>query len=281
MMTNPSRHFGKITPRHTNRALRSMIMGSAGAAALLGATSAIAGSLEIEPATVKGMVVKGLRGEIEVVIGQGSEVEVVIDGDDEALDRVDTSVEKDALWITIPNDSTNIASVDGNVTVITSGGGTSHVQIGNQSFTNSSEPVELSMTATVPKGTILRLEGFVGDAEIGDTGADVVLHCAGCNAEIGEIAALDVSLTGSGNVTAKRIDRALAAKISGNGSIEIQDGSLDQATLTITGSGDIDFGGRTVDADVKIVGSGDVRLREVDNPIRSTIVGAGDIVTGE
>jgi len=275
-MTNLSNHFDIVKHRRRLQAMRWMMMGVAASFTLLIAGfPAAAGNLEIKPAVAKGLVIKGLRGEVEVIIGQRPEVEITIEGEDEALDLVKSDVKNDAFMITIPTESTNIATVDGNVTSITSGGGTSNVQIGNQTF------VDLFMTATVPEGTIVRLEGFVGDAQIGDTGADVVLNCASCDAALGKIAALDVTLAGAGDVTAKRVERALAASIAGDGSIEILDGDLDHATLTITGSGAIDFGGRAVNASVNIVGSGDVRLREVDNPIQSTIIGAGDVVTGE
>lgn len=281
-MMDPSCHFEIVKQRCMVPAMRLSVLGLAvGWALFADDHAAAAASREIEPALVKGIVVHGLRGEFKVVIGTEPEVSVIIEGDGEALDTVDTEVRNEALRVTIPGaNSTNIASVDGNVTVITSGGGKSHVQIGNQTFVNDSEPVELQMTATVPEGTIIRLEGFVGDAEIGDTGADVVLNCAGCDAEIGEIAALDVSLTGAGDVRADRVDRMLIARISGDGNIEIADGDIERADLSIVGSGAIDFGGHAVDAAVSIVGAGDIRIREVDNPIQSTIIGAGDVVTG-
>ncbi len=281
-MTDPSCHFERVKQRCMMPAMRLTMVGlAAGTVILANGHAAAAASLEVEPALVKGVVVQGLRGEVNIVIGDKPEVAVTIEGDDEALDAVKTEIKNEALWVTMPRTSTNIASVDGNVTVITSGGGTSKVQIGNQTFVNDSEALEVEMTATVPEGTVIRLEGFVGEADIGDTGADVVLSCAGCDAALGEIAALDVSLTGSGDVTVKRVDRALVAEISGDGSINIGDGELDRATLSIVGSGEIDFGGRAVDAEVSIVGAGDVRLREVDNPIQSSIVGAGDVVTGD
>lgn len=280
-MMHPSCHFEILKQRCLMPAMRMMAFGLTMATTLfVGSHHVDAASRQIGPALVKGIVIQGLRGEFTVVIGAGPEVDVTVEGVDEALDTVDTEVKNEALWVTIPSASTNIAMVDGDVTVITSGGGTSHVQIGNQTFTSDSEPVELEMTARVPEGTIIRLEGFVGDAEIGDTRADVVLACAACDAHLGEIAAFDVSLTGSGDVKVKRVDRALVAKISGDGNIEIVDGDVEQTTLAIIGSGLIDFGGRTVDANVSIVGAGDIHIREVDNPIHSTIVGSGDVVTG-
>ena len=244
-----------------------------------GGQPSAAANREIDPASVKGVVVQGLHGEFNVVIGNTPEVRVSIEGDDaDAVDMVDVEVKDEALLITIPNSSTNIAAVDGNVTVITSSGGNSHVQIGNQTF--DSEPAELQMTATVPEGTIIQVLGLVGETEIGDTGADVVLSCASCDAKLGKIAAFDVNVAGSGKISAERIDRALVAKISGDGHIGIADGDLEQASLQVVGAGNIDFRGRTVDATAKIVGAGAIHVREVDNQIRSTVVGAGDVTTG-
>jgi hypothetical protein len=281
-MMDPSCHFETVKHRFSVTAMRLTAFGLAAGLALLASERvANAASREIDPAVVKGVVVHGLRGEFKVVIGAEPEVRVTIEGDEDALETVATEIRNDALRVRIPNASTtNVASVDGNVTVITSGGGTSHVRIGNQTFENDSEPVELALTATVPAGTIIRLEGFVGDAEIGDTGADVVLSCAGCDARLGRIAAFDVNLTGSGDVSARQVERMLIAKISGDGRIKIGDGDLEQADLAIVGSGAIDFGGHAVDATVSIVGAGDIHIQAVDNPIQSTIIGAGDVTTG-
>lgn len=281
-MIHPSCHFEILTQRCLRPAMRRMFFGLTMAGTMFAVSHhADAASRQIEPALVKGIVIQGLRGALSVVIGNGPEVDVTVEGAGDALDTVNTEVRNEALWLTIPSASTTIAKVDGDVTVVTTGGGTSHVQIGSQTFTGESEAVELDMKASVPEGTIIRLEGFVGDAEIGDTRADVILACAACDAHLGEIAAFDVSLTGSGNVKVARVDRALAARITGDGSIEIVDGNIDQATLAITGSGLIDFGGRAVDANVKIVGAGDIRLREVDHPIQSRIVGSGHVMTGD
>lgn len=250
------------------------------AALLIGSAIAHAESLQLGPAAVQGVVIDGLRGSIKVDVTDGDEVELVIDGDSEALDRLETTVGDDAIRVKIPSSDSNIAVIEDNVTVIASGGGTSRVQIGDKVYTSESEPIELDVRAKVPKGTILRLGGLVGSAEIGDTAADVVLSCASCEATLGKIAALDLNIAGSGEVTVEQIDRALVAEISGGGRIDIAGGDVDSARVNIVGSGDVDFGGHAVDASVSIVGSGKVHIRETDNPIQSTIIGSGDVVTG-
>jgi len=262
----------------TKPALLALLGGSA---LSFGSATTHAESLALGPAVVKGLVIDGLRGSIAVEITESDEVELVIDGNDDALDKLETLIDEDALRIKVPAADTNVAVVDGDVTVITSGGGTSHVQIGDKTYTSESEPIELDVRAMVPAGTILRLGSFVGKAEIGDTEADVVLSCASCEATLGKIAALDLSIAGSGDVEVGYVERAIAAEISGGGSIDIADGDVERADVNIVGSGEIDFGGRAVDAAVNIVGSGEVHIRETDNPIQSTIIGSGDVVTGD
>jgi hypothetical protein len=282
MMTmHPSCEFETFGPRQIIPSVQLIALSLlSGAALLMGSAAAHAESLSVGPAKVNGLVIDGLRGSIIVDVSEVEEVELTIDGDQEALDRLETTVDDDAIRIKVPSSDTNIAVIEDNVTVIASGGGTSRVQIGDKVYTNDSEPIELDVRATVPPGTILRLGGLVGSVEIGDTEADVVLSCASCEATMGTIAALDLNIAGSGEVAVEAIDRALVAEISGGGSIDIADGDVDSARVNIVGSGDVGFGGHAVDASVNIVGSGKVHIRETDNPIQSTIIGSGDVVTG-
>lgn len=248
----------------------------------MGSAVANADSQTIGPAKVKGLVIDGLRGSIVVDVTSGDEVELVVDGDNDVLDQLETTIDGDALRIRVPSSDANIAVVDnqGNISVVTSGGGHAEVQIGDKTYTSNSKPIELAMRAKVPVGTMVHLEGLVGHTEIGDTEADVFLNCANCKASLGTIAALDLNISGSGEVAVDRIDRALVTEISGGGRVDIADGGVENASVNIVGSGEVDFAGHAVDASVSIVGSGNVRIRDVDNPIQSSIIGSGDVVTG-
>lgn len=251
-------------------------------ALLIGSAVANADSQTIGPAKVKGLVIDGLRGSIVVEVTAADEVELVVDGDNDTLDQLETTIDDDALRIRVPSSDTNIAVVNnqGNVSVVTSGGGRTEVQIGDKTYTSNSEPIELAIRAMVPVGTMLHLEGLVGRTEIGDTEADVVLNCANCKATLGTIAALDLNISGTGEVAVDRIERALVTEISGGGRVDIADGDVENASVNIVGSGEVDFAGHAVDASVSIVGSGNVRIRDVDNPVQSSVIGSGDVTTG-
>lgn len=284
MMTmHPSCLFEVLNWRQAAQSAKLITGGLLSCTALLiGSAVANADSQTIGPAKVKGLVIDGLRGSIVVDVTAGDEVELVVDGDNDALDQLETTIDDDALRIRVPSSDTNIAVVDnqGNVSVVTSGGGRAEVQIGDKTYTSNSEPIELAVRATVPVGTMLHLEGLVGRTEIGDTEADVVLNCANCKATLGTIAALDLNISGTGEVVVERIERALVTEISGGGRVDIADGGVENASVNIVGNGEVNFAGHAVDASVSIVGSGNVRIRDVDNPVQSSVIGSGDVITG-
>lgn len=285
MMTmHPSCLFEVLSWRQAALSAKPVTRGLLSCTALLiaSATAAHADSQTFGPAKVKGLVIDGLRGSIIVDVTTGDEVELVVDGENDMLELLETTIDDDALRIRVPSSDTNIAVVNnqGNISVVTSGGGHAEVTIGDQTYTSDDEPIELVMRATVPAGTMVHLERLVGRTEIGDTEADVVLNCANCEATLGTIAALDLNISGTGEVAVDRIERALVTEISGGGRVDIADGGVENARVNIVGSGEVDFAGHAVDASVSIVGSGHVRIRDVDNPIQSSVIGSGDVVTG-
>ncbi len=283
MTMHPSCLFEVLSWRQAAPSAKLITRGLLSCTALLiGSATAHADSQTFGPVKVKGLVIDGLRGSIIVDVTTGDEVELVVDGENDVLERLETTIDDDALRIRVPSSDTNIAVVNnqGNISVVTSGGGHAEVTIGDQTYTSDDEPIELAMRATVPAGTMIHLEGLVGRTEIGDTEADVVLNCANCEATLGTIAALDLNISGTGEIAVDRIERALVTEISGGGRVDIADGGVKNASVNIVGSGEVDFAGHAVDASVSIVGSGHVRIRDVDNPIQSSVIGSGDVITG-
>ena len=278
--THPSRKFEIKDERRSGLPQKRMAFAVLGSMVMAAGTAG-AGERSVGPADVDAVQIEGLRGSITVKIGDSTAVDVAIAGDDEALDDVETEVVDGVLRLKLPSGGSTIVTNDGDITVVTSGGGSSTVQIGDQTFTGDDDALTFDVTATVPKGTAIRLAGMVGEVDIADTEADVALGCSSCKAKLGTIAALDVALNGSGEVAVDQIAGSLIANISGGGDIAISGGEVETAKLDIVGSGDIDFGGRAVDAAVSIVGAGKVRIRDVDHPIQQSIVGSGEVVTGQ
>ena len=244
-----------------------------------GAATAGDGERSLGPSNVDGVQIEGLRGSLTVLVDDRADVDVVVKGDEGSLDDVDAEIVDGVLRITLPTDGGAIVTNDGNIVVVTSGGGTSKVQIGDKTITSDTGMFDIQ--ATVPKGTAIGLDGLVGDVDIGDTEADVFLGCASCKANLGMIRAFEVVLSGSGEIAVDHVEHSLVANISGGGDIDIKGGDVEAAVLNIVGHGDIDFAGHAVDAAASIVGSGKIRIFDVDNPIQQSIIGSGDIVTGE
>ena len=86
----------------------------------------------------------------------------------------------------------------------------------------------------------------------------------------------DVTLSGSGSISASVASGKLGATISGSGTINLT-GSTGKATVTISGSGDLKAQDLKTDvAEVSTTGSGDVHLN-VSKSISAQIVGSGNV----
>ena len=86
----------------------------------------------------------------------------------------------------------------------------------------------------------------------------------------------DVTLSGSGSISATVASGRLEATISGSGKINLS-GSTGKTTVTISGSGDLKAQDLKTDvAEVSTTGSGDVRLN-VSKSISAQIVGSGNV----
>jgi len=88
---------------------------------------------------------------------------------------------------------------------------------------------------------------------------------------------INISLSGSGNVTAAVKGGDFRAAISGSGSISVK-GTADRTNVSISGSGDMEGRNfRTETAHVSIAGSGNARFG-ADKTVSATIVGSGNVV---
>jgi hypothetical protein len=86
----------------------------------------------------------------------------------------------------------------------------------------------------------------------------------------------NVTLSGSGSISAGIASGALEATISGSGKINLN-GSTGKTTVTVSGSGDLKGEGLKTDvAEVQTTGSGNVHLN-VSKTISAQIVGSGNV----
>ena len=102
-----------------------------------------------------------------------------------------------------------------------------------------------------------------GDIEAERLDGDGDINIAGSGTtRIGRIEtdALDISIAGSGDVEGSGTSRSLDVSIAGSGSAKLRGLQVDNADISIAGSGDLEFSSDgTVDA--SIIGSGDVTVR--------------------
>ncbi|MBO9593500.1 MAG: DUF2807 domain-containing protein [Niabella sp.] len=93
-----------------------------------------------------------------------------------------------------------------------------------------------------------------------------------------ETAAMDLKLTGSGNVTIARLKAAtLNAQISGDGDININSGENNNQDVTITGSGNYNAHQmQSKDTKARITGSGNIKVWAKDQ-LNVTITGSGNL----
>lgn len=119
-----------------------------------------------------------------------------------------------------------------------------------------------------------------GDIRAGTSGSlDVSIGGSG-SVTAGATRALDIAIGGSGDVVVARADGPTDIAIGGSGDVDIRSGNAPDLSISIAGSGDVNFGGVAGDVDVSIVGGGDVTVARATGSVSRAIMGSGDIRIG-
>lgn len=178
----------------------------------------------------------------EVVYVQGAEASVVVSGPKALADRV--RVVGDRLTIDDEEDR--------------------HVERGYIRWSQNgihvwSENDKLRITVTAPSVTTFDLTGS----------SDLVIRDY-------DQPRLNLSISGSGDVTARGETRSVQVDVSGSGDIDLAALATVDADVRVSGSGDVRVG-PTGRADIDVSGSGDVDLTRRADTIRRNVSGSGDI----
>ena len=130
-----------------------------------------------------------------------------------------------------------------------------------------------------------------GEAELRQSGAGNVkmgsagrldVHLSGA-ANIDAVAArdgMDARLSGAGNVRLKSLSGPVYAQVSGVGQVRIADGRASQMRASVSGIGQVDFGGQAQDLQASISGLGQISVREVTGSVSKSVSGGGSIKVG-
>jgi hypothetical protein len=144
---------------------------------------------------------------------------------------------------------------------------------GGQWFSESANDVKV--TITLSPGTPFAVDGFVGDALVGDIDAPVDISATAGKIMIGRVKDASVDVNGSADITLGTVQGTLTLDTSGSGSLKA--GGAGATSISISGSGEADIASVSGRLDIDVTGSADVKIGHVDSATDIDISGSGDI----
>jgi len=91
---------------------------------------------------------------------------------------------------------------------------------------------------------------------------------------------LDAQLSGAGGVRVDQVSGPMDARVSGVGQIEVADGRASTVRASVSGIGQVEFGGSADDLQASISGLGSIRVKEVTGSVTKSVSGGGSIRVG-
>ena len=134
---------------------------------------------------------------------------------------------------------------------------------------------DLFVKVTVPRGTDVDVKDLVGNASIGDTMGNLKFEAAATKAHIGKVQQASIDLGGTGNIDIASVQNELRVDMGGSG--KITTGPVGSVKADIAGSGDAHFGPIAGGLHLDIAGSGDVTTPHVNGPTHIDIAGSGSV----
>jgi hypothetical protein len=91
---------------------------------------------------------------------------------------------------------------------------------------------------------------------------------------------LAAKIAGSGDVTAAAVNGPMDVRVAGSGDVKVRSGQVSRMSVSLSGSGDVRFGGVAGSLEASVAGSGDVSVARVTGPVAKHIAGSGDVDVG-
>lgn len=214
------------------------------------------------------------RDVANVILAQGEAFEVVVEGEQEVLDKMDVRVQNGELvvrlegcfngnptfdvFVTVPSSSPLTAvSVSGASDLVTQNA----IEIDDDFELRSSGASDITFdAANVTTMAAMKVSG-AGDA-------DVTLSAE----------SMEITISGAGNAKVGGEVKSLDAKISGSGDLMAFPLDTETAFVDVSGSGDAEISITGDDLEVEISGAGSVSYRGTPSNINSRISGAGELI---
>lgn len=155
--------------------------------------------------------------------------------------------------------------------------GGSNISIGG----GGSTPNDVKIIVQVPKGAAVDLSDVDGRITVGDTEGSLRLSVSGeANVRVGRIGTLRARLSGSSQMDIRQVTGDVSINVSGAGSINIAGGEVKELTVSLSGMGNVHFGGTAQDAYLSVSGMGNVNVDRVVNQLHRSMSGMGRITVG-
>jgi len=235
---------------------KSLLIAAAAPLALLGAVAMADDQAVSQSFQAKRVQIDALVGNLKIVVRDGSPtIDVALSGSQEMIQKVRLSTSGDAMVLTMEG-------MEGD-------------WWDEMWDFNSVSSDDLSVTITVGANTPVKVNNYIGDAEIGDINATLKMNTSGGEVRAGSVTDADVSIAGSGDIILGNVVGDLDASIAGSGSVKT--GDTHSADVEIAGGGEIKVGTVNGDFDIDVAGSGEVYAVSVNGKVNIDVAGSGDV----
>lgn len=135
---------------------------------------------------------------------------------------------------------------------------------------------DLKVRITAPAGTPYDIEGIIGSIAAGDLDAPLSLDGHAVQARFGRVQNAKVSIAGSGRIELGAIKETLDIDVAG--SADVRAASAAAAQVEIAGGGDVVLGPIAGSFSADVAGSGDIKIASVNGAVDIDIAGSGGVV---
>lgn len=229
--------------------------------------------------------ISNVNADVAVSVIDGDKMAVAIKGLKSEVDSIDVNQSGSILAIRSKGGKSGIHGanvfISGSSSSISIGGGNISIGLGGVNISTGGGENETKLFVGVPKGSAVRVGGVQGKTIIGDTEGS--LHASvlgGEDIRAGKVGDAILSVQGSGDINVGAVDGNLSMNIQGSGDIRVKNGSVNQLSASVMGSGDARFDGKAIDANLSVMGSGDIDVEFVKNKPVTNVMGHGDINVG-
>ena len=210
------------------------------------------GNLKKETRSVGNFTGVASSGSWDVMVAYGESNSIQVEGDENLLEYIETSVEDGSLHIKAKK-SVNLRSKH-----------------------------KITVYVSLTKLTNVSLSGsgdIIGEGKFQNEGTTHFRLSGSGNIKMAfdKVKDVETSISGSGNIHLSGSTHSVSAHISGSGNADCSDLVSDDVSASISGSGNVKvFANKSIDA--KIAGSGNVYYKGAANDIQRHVAGSGRVI---